>query len=73
MDKKRAKKRVDELRKEIERHNRLYYVDDNPVTPGKYGIKSIPTLIFFKDGKVEEQIVGIVAKSKLEEIIQRLI
>ncbi len=48
-------------------------VDDNPVTPGKYGIKSIPTLIFFKGGKVEEQVVGIAAKSKLEEIITKLV
>ena len=44
-------------------------VDENPVTPTKYGIKSIPTLIFFKDGKVLDKIVGIVPKSKLEEII----
>ena len=48
-------------------------VDDNPLTPGKFGIKSIPTLIFFKEGKVVEQIVGIVAKSKLEEIIKKLV
>jgi thioredoxin 1 len=48
-------------------------VDDNPVTPGKFGIKSIPTLIFFNGGKVAEQIVGIVPKSKLEEILQRMI
>jgi thioredoxin 1 len=32
-------------------------VDDNPITPGKFEIRSIPTLIFFKDGKVFEQIV----------------
>ena len=44
-------------------------VDDNPVTPSKYGIRSIPTLIFFKDGKVLDKIVGIVAKSRLEEMI----
>jgi thioredoxin 1 len=48
-------------------------VDDNPVTPGKFGIKSIPTLIFFKEGKVAEQIVGIVAKSKLEDILNKLV
>ena len=48
-------------------------VDDNPVTPGKFGIKSIPTLIFFKEGKVEEQVVGIVAKSKLEETLNNMI
>jgi thioredoxin 1 len=44
-------------------------VDDNPVTPGKYGIKAIPTLIFFKQGQVAEQITGMVAKAKLEEAI----
>jgi len=48
-------------------------VDDNPVTPGKFGIKSIPTLIFFKEGKVEDQVVGIVAKSKLEETLNKII
>ena len=48
-------------------------VDDNPVTPGKYGIKAIPTLIFFKDGQVVEQITGTVAKSKLEEAINKLL
>ena len=44
-------------------------VDENPISPSKYGIKSIPTLIFFKQGKVLDKIVGIVPKSKLEEII----
>lgn len=48
-------------------------VDDNPVTPGKYGIKAIPTLIFFKGGQVVEQITGMVAKSKLEEAINKLL
>ncbi|MFC1489391.1 thioredoxin [Thermodesulfobacteriota bacterium] len=48
-------------------------VDDNPVTPSKFGIKSIPTLIFFKEGKVEDQVVGIVAKSKLEETLNKII
>ena len=45
-------------------------VDDNPATPGKFGIKAIPTLIFFKDGKVANQITGMVAKSKLEDAIK---
>jgi thioredoxin 1 len=48
-------------------------VDDNPVTPGKYGIKAIPTLIFFKEGKVADQITGMVAKSKLEESITNVL
>jgi thioredoxin 1 len=48
-------------------------VDDNPVTPGKYGIKAIPTLILFKEGNVVEQITGMVAKSKLEEAINKVL
>lgn len=48
-------------------------VDDNPVTPGKYGIKAIPTLIFFKEGKVVDQITGMVAKSKLEDTLKGIL
>jgi thioredoxin 1 len=48
-------------------------VDNSPVTPGKFGIKAIPTLIFFKKGDVVEQITGMVAKSKLEEAINKLL
>lgn len=48
-------------------------VDDNPVTPGKFGIKAIPTLIFFKDGEVTEQITGMVAKAKLEEALNNVL
>ena len=48
-------------------------VDDNPITPGKYGIKAIPTLIFFKEGQVVEQITGMVAKAKLEEAIGKVL
>ncbi len=47
-------------------------VDDNPITPGKFGIRSIPTLIFFNQGKELDKVVGIVAKSKLEEMISRV-
>ena len=48
-------------------------VDDNPITPGKYGIRSIPTLMFFKDGNVVDQVIGIVARSKLEEVINKIL
>jgi len=44
-------------------------VDDNPLTPGKFGIRAIPTLILFKGGDVVDQITGMVARSKLEEAI----
>ncbi len=48
-------------------------VDNNPITPGQFGIKAIPTLIIFKGGNVVEQITGMVAKSKLEEAINNVL
>jgi thioredoxin 1 len=48
-------------------------VDNNPVTPGKYGIRSIPTLMFFKQGNVVDQVIGIVAKTKLETMINKML
>ncbi len=46
-------------------------VDDNPITPGKFGIKSIPTLILFNGGEIVDKVIGIVAKSKLEEMLNK--
>ena len=48
-------------------------IDDNQDTPQQYGIRSIPTLLVFKGGKVVEQIVGAVPKSKLEAALQKVI
>jgi len=48
-------------------------VDDNPLTPGKFGIKAIPTLIFFKGGNAVDQITGIVAKEKLEQALKSIL
>ncbi len=48
-------------------------VDQNPVTPSKYGIRAIPTLIFFKDGKVFDQITGVVSKGSIESTINRML
>ncbi len=40
-------------------------IDDNPITPPKYGIRGIPTLMLFKDGNVEATKVGALSKSQL--------
>ncbi len=48
-------------------------VDENPLSPSKYGIQAIPTLIFFKDGEVSEQITGMVVKAKIEEAIDNIV
>lgn len=46
-------------------------VDDNEKVPQTFQIMSIPTLLFFKDGKVAGQIVGAVAKAKIEGELKR--
>ena len=48
-------------------------VDENPSIATDYGIRSIPCLLFFKNGQVEKQIVGSVPKTELEEILNTLI
>ena len=44
-------------------------IDDNPMTPSKYGVRGIPTLILFKGGAVTATKVGALPKSKLIEWI----
>jgi thioredoxin 1 len=45
-------------------------VDDNPSTPGKYGIRSIPTLLLFKNGQVVATKVGAMPKAALQAWIK---
>lgn len=46
-------------------------VDENPATPGKYGVRGIPTLVLFKGGAVVDQIVGAIPKSQLDALIAK--
>lgn len=46
-------------------------VDSNQETAQKYNIRSIPTLLVFKGGQVVEQIVGAVAKAKLDDTMKK--
>ncbi len=48
-------------------------VDDNWDTAQKYGVSSVPTLIFFRDGKVVESVVGLVPLNPLREKFDQLI
>lgn len=50
-------------------------VDENGATPSRYGIRGIPTLLFFKDGKVTDQMVGLDPRGQasIEEKVQRLL
>ncbi len=44
-------------------------IDENPNTPQKFGIRSIPTLMLFKDGSVHAQKLGAMSKSQLDEFL----
>jgi thioredoxin 1 len=46
-------------------------VDANPSTPSRFGIRSIPTILFFKGGKLVDQVIGFVPKPHLEERIKK--
>jgi len=46
-------------------------VDDSPATPGKYGIRAIPTIIMFKGGEVVAQETGAVGKGQLVAMIEK--
>ena len=48
-------------------------IDENPETPNTYGVRGIPTLILFKDGKPAAQKVGAAPKSALKEWVASLL
>ena len=47
-------------------------VDENPDTAQKFGIMSIPTLLFKKDGEVVKQVAGVHTKEQIKEIVAEL-
>jgi thioredoxin 1 len=48
-------------------------VDDNPQTPGRYGVRGIPNLFIIKGGQVKEQIIGAVPKGTLVKAVDNAI
>lgn len=48
-------------------------VDDNPRTAQDYGVRAVPTLLFFKQGRVVGQLVGGVPRSRLEGALQQVL
>jgi thioredoxin 1 len=48
-------------------------VDENGATPSRFGIRGIPALLFFKGGKVMDQVVGYRPQEEIEEKVKRLL
>ena len=66
---------VDELAKEYDGKLKVVKmnVDDNPLTPSKYGVRSIPNLLLIKNGQVKEQIIGAQPKGHFVNAINKLV
>lgn len=66
---------IEELAKEFQAKIKIgkLNVDENQGIPTQYGIMSIPTLMFFKNGEIMEQVVGVVSKQQLKQKIEELI
>ena len=63
---------LDELAKEYDRKVKVgkINIDENPKTATHYGVMSIPTVMFFKNGKISGQIVGAVSKQEFKKKIE---
>ena len=48
-------------------------IDENPLTPQKYGVRGIPTLMLFKDGQVAATKVGALPKNQLAEWVESVL
>jgi thioredoxin 1 len=48
-------------------------IDENPMTPSKYGVRGIPTLILFKDGQVAATKIGALPKAKLFDWVESVL
>ena len=67
--------RIDELATQYDGKVEVvkYNVDENYENTNKYGIRSVPTLLFFKGGNVVKTINGAVAKAVIEEELNKLV
>jgi thioredoxin 1 len=48
-------------------------VDENPVTPAKYGIRGIPTVILFNKGEVVDRIIGSQPKTSVVNLVKKVV
>jgi thioredoxin 1 len=65
---------VEELAEDFEGRAKIgkLDVDNNPQVAQQYGVRSIPTLLFFKNGDVEDQLIGAMSKNELSKRLEAL-
>ncbi len=66
---------IEELAREYEGKLKVakLNVDENPVTPSRYGVRGIPNLLILRGGTVKEQLVGAVPKARLVNAIEKVL
>lgn len=64
---------VEELAKEYQGKAKIVKlnVDNAPVTAAKYGVRGIPTLMLFKNRELQDTIVGLTSKDRLEDLLKK--
>ena len=48
-------------------------IDVHSNTPSAFGVRSIPTLLFFKNGQMVEQIIGVVPEAQMKKVIEKVV
>jgi len=66
---------IEELAKEYEGRAIIgkMNVDENDEAPGEYGIRSIPTVLFFKNGVLADKLIGVAPKNRVEEKLKAIL
>ena len=66
---------VEKLAQEYEGRVKIakFDIDDSPQTPARFGIMSVPTVIFFRDGERVDQVMGLVPEDSLREKVEALL
>lgn len=68
---------IDELAKDYKSRDKVVIaklnIDDNPEIAGKYNVMSVPTLLYFKDGKVVNHMLGVTPKEEIIKALDKLV
>ncbi len=66
---------IEELAREIEGKLKIgkLNIEENTQTPGQFGVMSVPTLAFFKEGQVVKTLVGVQGKEAIKKVIEEIV